>query len=133
MPNLFVMNDTAFKQAFYCIAAGPDGNLWFTEFDGIKIGRITDEPVPAITLQPNSGPPGTVVQVTGSGYGSFERIRPGFLDSGHMTGLGTVTTDGTGDFDIQVMIPSRATLGSHRVVARGLISGLADTRSFTVT
>ena len=25
----------------YGIAAGPDGNLWFTEFDGDRIGRIT--------------------------------------------------------------------------------------------
>src|SRR6266536_2803690 len=24
----------------FAIAAGPDGNLWFTEFDGSKIGRI---------------------------------------------------------------------------------------------
>ena len=24
LPNLFVMNDTAFKQAFYCVAVGPD-------------------------------------------------------------------------------------------------------------
>ena len=23
-PNLFVMNDTAFRQAFYCVAVGPD-------------------------------------------------------------------------------------------------------------
>ena len=23
------------------ITAGPDGNVWFTEFDGNKIGRIT--------------------------------------------------------------------------------------------
>src|SRR5882724_6273109 len=24
LPNLFVMNDTAFRQAFYCVAVGPD-------------------------------------------------------------------------------------------------------------
>jgi streptogramin lyase len=42
------------------IVAGPDGNLWFTEFNGNKIGRITTEgvitefPIPT----PNSGPRG---------------------------------------------------------------------------
>jgi len=25
----------------WAITAGPDGNLWFTEYDGNKIGRIT--------------------------------------------------------------------------------------------
>ena len=29
------------RRAFSSIAAGPDGNLWFTEFNGSRIGRIT--------------------------------------------------------------------------------------------
>src|SRR5271165_790374 len=43
------------------ITAGPDGNLWFTEFSGNKIGRIT--PGGTVTefsagITPNSGPDG---------------------------------------------------------------------------
>src|SRR5713226_5830560 len=108
-----------------------DGNLevYVMHNDGSQQTRLTfDSAVDAatgwqplvataITLQPDSGPPGTVVQVSGSGYGSFERVRLGFLDSGHMTGLGTVATDSAGHFDLQVMIPTRATIGPHRVVA----------------
>src|SRR2546426_12682779 len=42
------------------IAAGPDGNLWFTEFAGNQIGRMT--PAGGLTVYPltagNSGPRG---------------------------------------------------------------------------
>ncbi len=51
------------------IAAGPDGAIWFTEFAGNKIGRITtagvvtEYPVPTASSQPNSitaGPDGAL-------------------------------------------------------------------------
>ena len=115
------------------IAPGPDGNLWFAELGGNRIGRITDDAVPAVTLQPDSGPPGTVVQVMGSGFGSFEVVKLGFLDSGKMMGLGTVTTDSAGRFHAQATIPSGATLGLHRVEARGMTSGLPGLERFDVT
>jgi streptogramin lyase len=35
----------------YVIVAGPDNNLWFTEFSGNAIGRITSLPVAAPTRQ----------------------------------------------------------------------------------
>ena len=41
------------------IAAGPDGNVWFTEYSGNRIGRITpagvitEFPVPTPASQPN--------------------------------------------------------------------------------
>src|SRR5688572_14768365 len=38
------------------ITSGPDGNLWFTEFFGAKIGRIT--PLGVITEFPLPTPPG---------------------------------------------------------------------------
>jgi streptogramin lyase len=51
-----------------CITGGPDGNLWFTELEGNRVGRITSEgvitefPLPT----PNSGPAGIT-----SAYGSI--------------------------------------------------------------
>jgi streptogramin lyase len=33
------------------IAAGPDGNLWFTEFAGAKVGRVT--PPETLTVGPD--------------------------------------------------------------------------------
>ena len=43
------------------ITAGPDGNLWFTEDDGNKIGRITPRPAPSPSSRsppPSSQPAG---------------------------------------------------------------------------
>ncbi|HTF87817.1 MAG TPA: hypothetical protein VK843_05365 [Planctomycetota bacterium] len=52
----------------YTICAGPDGNLWFTESTGNKIGRIT--PAGVITefpvLTPGSGPYGITVGADGN-------------------------------------------------------------------
>src|SRR5262245_55081468 len=51
------------------IAAGPDGNVWFTEFSGNKIGRITPNgvitefPIPTADSGPvgiTAGPDGNV-------------------------------------------------------------------------
>jgi len=53
----------------YGITAGPDGNLWFTEYYGNKIGRITpggtitEFPLPAADSSPTAitaGPDGTL-------------------------------------------------------------------------
>src|SRR5439155_21119513 len=116
------------------IAPGPDANLWFTEWYGNNIGRITDKPLPAINLQPDSGPPGTRVQVSGSGFGSFERVGLLFVDS--VTGktlLGKVNTDATGHFSKKGTIPANATLGAQTIKTGGFISGLRATATFTVT
>lgn len=116
------------------ITAGPDGHLWFTEFQGNKIGRITDVPRPAIALTPDSGSPGTPVEVSGSGFGSFEAISLTFRDSGAgVIDLGSATADGSGQFSIQVLVPEEATPGRQKVVARGAISRLRGDRVFRVT
>ena len=116
------------------IAAGPDGNLWFTEFRGSKVGRITDSPVSVATLAPRAGPPGTVVQVSGSGFGSFEQVQLTFVDSQKgPTALGTAMTDGGGRFAAQINIPTDATKGRQRVLIEGAISRLRAGEVFRVT
>ena len=116
------------------VAAGPGGTMWFTESYGNNIGRITDKPVPEITLQPDSGPPGTVVQVTGSGFGSFEKVKLTFIDSVNgKASLGKATTDATGHFSKNVTIPANATQGPQTIKAKGHISSRHVTQTFTVT
>jgi len=116
------------------ITAGPDGNLWFTEFRGSKVGRITDSPLPSAKLVPEAGPPGTLVQASGSGFGSFEQVKLTFVDSlKGPTALGTAMTDGGGRFAIQVFVPTDATRGRQRVVMKGTISRLRAEGIFRVT
>src|SRR5690606_5319601 len=68
------------------ITVGPDGNLWFTEVTGNKIGRITPDAPNTITEFPlptaNSRPLGIVAAPDGnlwfgeSGSGKLGRISP---------------------------------------------------------
>jgi len=118
------------------ITAGPDGELWFTENAVDRIGRITDVPVPKVTsLQPSSGPPGTKVKVSASGFGAYERVSIFFVDpTVGTTPLGTVTTSATGTITARtVTIPSTATTGARTIQLKGKTSGLAASKTFTVT
>jgi streptogramin lyase len=88
------------------ITPGSDGNLWFTEYESNKIGRITDAPALAALLSPNSGPPGSQVQVSGSGYGSFETVVLTFADSvSGKTNVGRVLTDFLGGLSTTITSP----------------------------
>src|SRR5207302_11280002 len=101
------------------IAAGPDGALWFTLPSKNTIARITDQPKPHLAANPASAAPSTVVQVSGSDFGSFELVKISFVDSvSGATVLGSVTTDASGRFTTQVTIPAGATSGSQRLRAR---------------
>ncbi len=87
------------------IAAGPDGNVWYTERAGRAIGRIT--PGGISTEFPlrlgefgrpgrlTSGPDGNLWVVTGDSAGAFARVSP----AGEQTGLFGPAPDG-GDIDI---------------------------------
>jgi streptogramin lyase len=116
------------------IISGPDANLWFIEYEANKIGRITDAPAPVAPLTPNSGPPGTQVQVSGSNYGSFETVVLTFVDSVNgKTNLGRVLADASGKFSVSITIPTSATPGPQTVRVRGSISALVSDSTFTVT
>jgi streptogramin lyase len=118
----------------YGITEGPDAAMWFAEFGANKIGRATDVPVPAITLQPTSGHPGILVNVAGSGYGSFEKVQLVFKDSVNgLTVLGTAFADATGDFGATVHVPSNATLGNQAIGAKGPVSKVLKKATFKVT
>jgi hypothetical protein len=88
----------------------------------------------ALSLNPKSGPPGSAVDVSGSGFGGLEHVTLSFIDSANgVTRLGVVTTDGTGSFATTVMIPSDATLGDQAIRAVGQDSGQSRRKTFTVT
>ena len=87
-----------------------------------------------ISLTPRSGPPGTVVQVQGSGFAAVERVRLRFFDStkGRIF-LRRVKADAAGGFSTQLTIPLGATPGRQYVTATGRSSGAIAKKSFTVT
>jgi streptogramin lyase len=115
------------------IVLGPDGNLWFT-ITSDEIAMITDEPAPAVAVDPASGPPETVVRVTGSGFGALEPVRVSLLDSaGAHIRLAKTRTDSRGSLQPAVTIPPGAIVGTQVVRAKGSISGIVAKTTFLVT
>ena len=85
-------------------------------------------------LAPRSGPPKTVVQVSGYGFAAFEQVTITFIDSAKgKTVLGAFETDGMGALTAQVTIPPEATAGAQKIMAVGAISLQTAQRKFTVT
>jgi hypothetical protein len=105
------------------------GDTW--TWDGVDWAM----PIPAsITAKPSSGPPGTVVTVSGKDFGAVEKVMISFIDStSGTTKLVTATTDGAGAFSTQVTIPANATPGKQLIRAKGRGSGQVRTVVFTVT
>ena len=69
---------------------------------------------PTITMSPSSGPVGSSVNVSGSGYAALSTIKIKFAAVLQTTNPQTITTDSLGNFNANFTIPS-ATLGSHPV------------------
>jgi hypothetical protein len=87
-----------------------------------------------------SGPPGTVVHVTGTGFAALEEVTITFIDSvAGKSVLGTVPTDQSGVVDAQVMVPRNSaakihsTEGEQRITAVGAWSDQKAKAKFTVT
>ncbi len=97
--------------------------------DSIYAFSLPGESSPQITLTPSSGPPGTLVAVNGTGYGSKENVAISF--AGNV--LGHVLTDITGVFSTQITIPTSAPSGKQIVQATGLRTHVSAQAVFTVT
>jgi subtilisin family serine protease len=82
-----------------------------------------------ITADPRSGPPGTMVTVTGSGYSASEIVDV-FFD-GDM--VRTVNANAQGQVNATFNVPASASSGQHDVTASGQTSGLAAVARFRVT
>jgi hypothetical protein len=90
--------------------------------------------VAKLSLSPQTGPPGTVVQAKGKGFGAFEQVTVTFIDSIHGTTLlGTFTTGRKGQLNAQVTIPSNASAGSQKITAVGAGSNQKAAAKFLVT
>jgi len=87
-------------------------------------------PAASVVIAPTTGPPGTAITVSGSGFGANELIDV-YFDATPMT---LAVADGSGSFaGAQIFVPSGAPPGSHTVVAVGRQSTRAGQVSFTVT
>src|SRR5438093_879278 len=84
---------------------------------------------PTITLKPTSGPPGTVVIVTGSGWTPGREVFIRFGTSGPSIALPIVASDRT--FSTTITIPANAASGPLTI--SGDQAGVTAQATFTVT
>jgi PQQ-like domain/IPT/TIG domain len=84
---------------------------------------------PQVLLKPATGPPGSAVTVSGTGFGAFEGVDI-FFDT---TDEALAGTSAAGSFGpITVTVPAAATPGTHWISAAGRHSGLFAQAAFTV-
>jgi outer membrane protein assembly factor BamB len=87
-------------------------------------------PAASVLVSPGSGPPGTPVAVSGSGFGAAEAIDV-YFDA---TPLALAVADGNGGFGgIVIFVPANAAPGPHKVSALGRVTSRAAQTGFAVT
>jgi YVTN family beta-propeller protein len=88
---------------------------------------------PAISLSPTSGPAGTQVAVSGSGYAPSSHVTILFNGTPIVTTPSSITTTPTGSIPggVTFVIPSSATVGAKTVSAKDAASNIASA-TFTV-
>ncbi len=82
-----------------------------------------------IKLNPQSGPPGASVKITGTGYGASEIVDI-FFDEKMVD---TVNANSQGQVSATISVPNHTATGNHTVTASGQVSGLASASKFKVT
>ena len=97
-----------------------------------QLAQATFTVTPAIVVSPAAGPPGTVVTVSGAGFGKSENISISFDST--MLKTKPLVTNGSGSFaPILIKVPAATTAGSHTISALGGNTGQQAQATFTVT
>ncbi|MGH2531828.1 MAG: M23 family metallopeptidase [Thermomicrobiales bacterium] len=111
--------------------------LWQTGEDHNAAARVCDgeDPPPTgddarISISPLTGPPGTEIDVSGTGFRPNERVGV-YWNSTYSTPLVTVTANSSGAFTTTIETPDDDE-GRHLVAAKGQTSGWKASRSYTL-
>jgi outer membrane protein assembly factor BamB len=84
---------------------------------------------PTISIEPGSGPPATVIRVSGSGFGTNQAIDI-YFDT---VNLALVVSDSKGRFQrARIIVPASAQPGKHSVTAVERVDGLSGQAGFLV-
>ncbi len=83
-----------------------------------------------IALSTYSGPPGTAVTVTGSGFANGDHVTV-YFDGTPITSL--VASPPNGSFSVTISVPNSASYGLHTISVGAIPSGLTASQQFQVT
>jgi N-acetylneuraminic acid mutarotase len=84
---------------------------------------------PHATVTPGSGPAGTAVTITGTGFYAGEVVKV----SDDVVGIGRATTNSAGTFDLSTTIPATAPVGANTIRVAGQRSFATALATFTVS
>ncbi len=88
----------------------------------------------SLSLSAESGLPGSVVTLSGSGYLPGDTITPAFTDHNKVkTTFPTVTTNSSGEFSTEITIPAGAALKGGSISVKSTQTGVNISKTFTVT
>jgi virginiamycin B lyase len=106
-------------------APGPDGNVWFVNYNSNSIDRVTTSYL--VTTSPTLGPAGTTITISGAGFVSGETVKVKYLTGRPAPKsilLCTTTAASDGTFSCPATIPTSAgSAGTHTIKAEGATSG----------
>lgn len=87
-----------------------------------------------LSLSSESGPRGSTVTVSGSGYLPGDTITPKFVDHKKVkTVFPSVTTNSSGEFSTEITIPASAALGAGTIGVKSTQTEVNIVKTFTVT
>ena len=108
------------------IATGQSSGFATTAIFSVSGGS---NPPPTLTLDPTSGPRGSSISVTGSGFGASEQVNVAVDDSN----VTSTNTDASGNFSTSITAASTLSNGAHTISATGVTSGKTASDTFTIT
>src|SRR5581483_3238330 len=88
---------------------------------------VTSAANASVSPSPAQGPPGTSLTISGSGFAGGETVTVSF----NGTPVGTVGTDGSGNFAFTFAVPNLGS-GSYAISARGSNSGATASNTFVI-
>jgi hypothetical protein len=87
-----------------------------------------------VALSAESGPPGTTLTVSGTGYVPGDTVTIFFIDhKGVKTAIASTSANGSGEYSVEVTIPASAASGAGTLRATSVGYGVNVSQPFTVT
>ena len=115
-------------------ASLPSSNLVRVEFEDDQGGTVItsarhEVPAATVALSPESGPPGTEVTVTGSGFRRFARVGEMIIGNIDVSPGTALTTDANGEFTARIVAPG---IGPGKQTLQVSVAGITVGGSFDI-
>jgi hypothetical protein len=121
-----------FTTAIGFVLNATTGFYYLPTYSATSFSAVTTQAT--LLVSPASGPAGSSVTVSGSGWPPGDKITVSFRDHNNATTTyPLVTADGSGNFSVSETVPAAAATGAGTFSARSALVGLTLSKTFTVS